>query len=253
VDPQPAGSYWYVSFKEPDGKVHGVRMWFDPTAPTAPTFQSYIASPNASGGVDGRFVQSGSQKPADSSSSYDAASGTIVIVVSAADLGLTSGDRISGFNSAAVQSVSTPTGGGAAATVDEMPNGLAYLGSFTVGGCQTPKPDLSISSTDITVSGLKGQGNDQVVVAVVHNLGNATASSVKARFTVDGNQIGTLQTIGSIPAGGSGRASVVWDTHGQNGQHTITVTADPANAIPESNEGNNAGSRTVTVQGSKVG
>jgi hypothetical protein len=253
VDPQPAGSYWYVSFKEPDGKVHGVRMWFDPTAPTAPTFQSYIAAPNASGGVDGRFVQSGSQKPADPSSFYDAAGGRIVIVVSSSDLGLKSGDQITGFNSASVQSVSSPTGGGAAATVDEMPNGLGYTGSFSVTTCSTPQPDLAVASTDITLSGLKGQGNDQVVVAVVHNTGTANASSVKVKFAVDGNQIGTLQAIGSIPAGGSGRASVVWDTHGQNGQHTITVTSDPANAITESNEGNNSGSRTVTVQGSKVG
>jgi CARDB/Fibronectin type III domain/BNR repeat-like domain len=253
VDPQPAGSYWYVSFKEPDGKVHGVRMWYDPTAPTAPTFQSYIAAPNTSGGVDGRFVQSGSQKPADASSSYDAAAGTIVIAVSAADLGLKSGDQITGFNSASVQSVSSPTGGGAAATVDEMPNGLTYTGSFGVGGCSVQQPDLAISGTDITLSGLKGQGNDQVVVAVVHNLGTATASNVAVKFAVDGVQVGTLQTIGSIAAGGTGRASVVWNTQGQNGTHTIAVTADPANAITESNESNNTGLRTVTVKGSKVG
>ena len=49
-----------------------------------------------------------------------------------------------------------------------------------------------------------------------------------------------------------GRASVVWDTHSQNGSHTITATADPGNAIVESNEGNNTGSRSVTVQGGKV-
>jgi hypothetical protein len=228
-------------------------MWYAPTAPTAPTFQSYIAAPNTSGGVDGRFVQSGSQKPADSTSRYDAAAGTIVIVVSAADLGLTSGDQITGFNSAAVQSVSSPTGGGAAATVDEMPNGLTYSGSFSVGGCAVQQPDLAVSGTDITLSGLKGQGNDQVVVAVVHNVGTAGASNVGVKFAVDGVQVGSTQTIGSIAAGGTGRASVVWNTKGQNGSHTIAVTADPANAIAESNESNNSGLRTVTVKGSKVG
>jgi subtilase family serine protease len=73
------------------------------------------------------------------------------------------------------------------------------------------------------------------------------------KFAVDGVQVGTLQTIGSIAAGGTGRASVVWNTQGQNGTHTIAVTADPANAITESNESNNTGLRTVTVKGSKVG
>jgi hypothetical protein len=251
TDPQPPGSYWYASFREPDGKVHGVRMVYA-AGSTTPAFQSYIASPNTSGGVDGRFVQSGSAKPADPTSSYDAAGGKIVIVVSAADLGLKSGDQITGFNSAAVQPVSTPAGG-AALTVDEMPNGLAYQGSFGVGGCQIPQPDLSVSATDITVSGLKGKGKDQVVAAVVHNLGTVTASSVKVRFTVDGAQIGTTQTIGSIAPGSTGRASVTWDTKGQNGMHTIAVTADPGNLIQEANENNNTGSRTVTVKGDKVG
>src|SRR6266536_2668330 len=133
---------------------------------------------------------------------------------------------------------------------------FARTGSYTVKGnenCSTPQPDLAISGSDITFSGLKGQGNDQAVVVLVHNLGTADASNVRVRFAVDGTQIGSVQTIGKIAAGSTGRASVIWDTHGQNGQHTLTSTADPANAIAESNEGNNAGSRTVTVQGSHVG
>ena len=61
-----------------------------------------------------------------------------------------------------------------------------------------------------------------------------------------------MQTIGQIAAGATGRATVVWDTRGANGTHTITATADPANAIVERDESNNAGSRGVVVQGSKV-
>src|SRR6185437_12820587 len=81
VSQQPPGSYWYVSFREPDGTVHGVRMWFDPNAPSTPTFQSYVAQGNTQGAVDGRFVQSGTTKPADPSSFYDPTTGTIVIDV----------------------------------------------------------------------------------------------------------------------------------------------------------------------------
>jgi len=55
-----------------------------------------------------------------------------------------------------------------------------------------------------------------------------------------------------LAAGSSNRASVICDTTGQNGQHTIAATADPNHAIAESNENNNTGSRTVTVSGGKV-
>src|SRR5205807_6364136 len=140
--------------------------------------------------------------------------------------------------------------GAVALTPDNMPDRLARAGSYTVKGnenCATPKADLAVTGNDITVSGLQGAGHDQVIVAIVHNLGTAPAANVKVRIAVDGNQIGALQTIGSIPAGGSGRASVVWDTHGQNGSHSITATADPATAIAESNEGNHTGTRAVPV------
>jgi PKD domain len=145
VGQQPPDSYWYVSFRETDGTVHGVRMWFDPNSPSVPTFQSYVASGNTSGGVDGRFVKSGSTKPADPSSFYDPATGTIVIVVPAADLGLHAGDLITGFNSASVQAVTTPVIGGAE-TLDEMPDGLAYGGSFTVQANDACAPDTAPSA-----------------------------------------------------------------------------------------------------------
>jgi hypothetical protein len=135
---QPPGSYWYVSFKEPDGKVHGVHMLY-PVGSLSPSFESYIAAPNSSGGVDGRFVQAGSEKPADPSSFYDFADGRIVTVIPLSDLGLSPGTAIGGFNSAVVQSVSTPLGG-VAETVDEMPDGLAYQGIFTVNANTTCTP-----------------------------------------------------------------------------------------------------------------
>ena len=135
---QPPDSYWYVSFKEPDGKVHGVRMQF-PAGTLGPSFESYVAAPNSSGATDGRFVQSGSEKPADPASFYDFADGIIVNVVPIGDLGLKPGDLISGFNSAAVQSVNTPAGG-VAETVDEMPDGLAYQGSYSVNANTTCPP-----------------------------------------------------------------------------------------------------------------
>lgn len=145
---QAPGSYWYVSFKTPDGTVRGVRMVYpqDSTSPAMPQFESYVASPNSSGTIDGRFVEDGSEKPADSSSFYDAANGKIVIVVPAADLGLAPGDAITGFNSAVVQSASSPAGG-VGQTIDEMPNGLAYQGNATLkdnAACAPNHPPVAV-------------------------------------------------------------------------------------------------------------
>ena len=45
---------------------------------------------------------------------------------------------------------------------------------------------------------------------------------------------------------------MVWNTKGIKGDRTVAVTADPANAIAESDEANNTASRTVTVKGNRV-
>ena len=116
-----------------------------------------------------------------------------------------------------------------------------------------PLPDLAIGAGDIALSSQKIVGGDQVTItATVRNIGNAAATGVAVRFTDNGTQIGTVQTIAQIAAGGSGTASVVWNTKHVKGDRTITVTADPANAIRESNESNNTVTGTVTVKGNKV-
>src|SRR5438067_215814 len=91
VSPQPTGSSWYVAMKLVSGTTttyKGVHMtWLG----TTPTFESYTPAPNSSGGIDGRFVTGGTQKPAEPESTYDAANGKVVIVVKASDLGLAAG------------------------------------------------------------------------------------------------------------------------------------------------------------------
>src|SRR5205085_2553274 len=109
-------------------------------------------------------------------------------------------------------------------TPDNAPNSLAPTGQYVVKGnenCVVPQPDLAVGSGDVAVSGLKGAGNDQVVAVVVHNVGSATASNVKVRVSVDGTAVGPDTTIGQIAAGGTGRTSAIWNTHGQNGTHTL--------------------------------
>jgi hypothetical protein len=125
------------------------------------------------------------------------------------------------------------------------------------GACVIPgvgaQPDLTLSSSDIATSKNKIVGGDKVTItATVHNVGTGDATDVKVRFTDNGAQIGTDQTIAAIPAGGTGQAQVVWDTKHLKGNRTITVTADPGDVIDESDETNNSASITVTVRGNKV-
>ncbi len=232
--PQPPDSYWYVSFKEPDGQVHGVRMVFEATSPLAPAFQSYVASPNTSGGVDGRFVASGSEKPADPASFYDAAHGAVVIVVPIADLGLAPGDTITGFNAAAVQAANTPVGG-AAATVDEMPDGLVYQGSLTVqdnASCAPNTPPLAALAAsptagsvpltvDFDASGSSDPDPGDSVASYTFDFGDESAPVTQATPTVSH----TYQEEGTF------RASLtVTDSHDARSQNaaTATITVEPS-------------------------
>jgi hypothetical protein len=233
MNPQPPGSYWYVSFKEPDGKVHGVRMSYDATSPSAPTFESYIAQPNTSGGVDGRFVQSGTTKPADPSSFYDPATGTIAIVVSAADLGLNPGDTLSGLNSASVQAVDTPVGG-AAEPVDEMPDGLGYQGSYTVESNAACAPNTPPTAA-LTASPTSGK----VPLAVIFDASGSSdpdpGDSV-ASYTLDFGD-GSAPVTQSTPtvthtytnAGDFQAKLTVTDTHGAKSvdDASVEINVDP--------------------------
>jgi hypothetical protein len=192
-------------------------------------------------GTSGGLLASAS--PADPQSSYTT-DGAIKIVVARSALGDVRPDqKLTDF----LVRIRVEAGA-VALTPDNMPDSLARTGSYTVKGsenCVVPKPDLAISGSDITYSGLEGQGAKQVIVAVVHNIGTADAYPVQVRITVDGRQVHSVQTIGRIAPGSTKRASVIWDS--KKGQHTLGATADPANVIAESNEGNNSGFRTVTI------
>jgi CARDB protein/zinc carboxypeptidase len=116
---------------------------------------------------------------------------------------------------------------------------------------QRPLPDLTVA--DITASSQRVVSGDRVTItATVRNIGTAAAANVPVRFTDNGAQVGTVQTIATIAAGASGTATVGWNTRGIKGDRTIAVTADPANVIRELIETNNSATRVVTVKGNKV-
>lgn len=151
VSPQPVGSGWYASFRCPDGKVRGVRIfWGGPQ----PSFQSYVAETNFSGGTDGRFPDPATIKPAEPESSYNPEAGIIDIVVKASDLAINAGETISGFNAASTFTTDPlGIGAGGTATFDTMPDSLAYTGSQTLTtaiACLPNQPPLAVLSASPT-------------------------------------------------------------------------------------------------------
>jgi PKD domain/Dockerin type I domain len=129
--PQPPGSSWYVAMKVPvSAQPSGYKAVHMTWNGTTPTFESYTPGANNAGGVDGRFVVAGSQKPAEATSNYIAPFNKVIIVVKASDLGLNPGDTISGFVSAVSQT--EPMVGAVTCLYDDMPDGLGYTGSYTV-------------------------------------------------------------------------------------------------------------------------
>ncbi len=143
--PQLPGSAWYVAMKIPDPApattfhYRAVHMaWSGPT----PVFESYTPSAGNNGAVDGRFVTPGTAVPAEASSAYASPFDTVVIVVKASDLGLVPGNTIAGFVSGVSQSTDvTNLGTGASSLYDQMPDSLAFTGSYTVRSNQLCSPE----------------------------------------------------------------------------------------------------------------
>jgi hypothetical protein len=235
----PSDTTWPVVFQTPDGVDRFVRMAADALGTV-----SFGYGTGTSGGM------LASATPADPASSYKV-DGTIRIVVPRSAINVKAGDNLTQFL------VRIRIEGGAVAlTPDNMPDSLARTGSYTVKGnesCAVPQPDLAVTPNDIGIVQQDGKNGKLVTIVVtVHNLGTADATSVPVRISVDGTQLGQ-PTIPFVAAGSFARASTQWDTKGVKGDHTITATADPANAIAESNEQNNSASIVVTVKGNTIG
>jgi len=116
-------------------------------------------------------------------------------------------------------------------------------------------PDLTLAPSDIAFSDDAPIEGDAIAISArVYNVGLATAENVTVEFRDDVcpgcNSTYVIGTdgIGSIPPGGNAVASVSWDTTGQPGVSTISVIADPADLVAESNESNNEASRSIVVQ-----
>lgn len=128
--------------------------------------------------------------------------------------------------------------------------GDQYSRSFFVKLANTGAPDLTVTALT-TTNNKAPQGQKVTVTAVVKNTGTAAAG---ASTTVirDGTTVLATVATPALRAGDSVTLTLDLRTASQNGTHVLSVTADTANAVAESNEANNTKTLTVNIKGNQV-
>lgn len=110
--------------------------------------------------------------------------------------------------------------------------------------------DMSVADVDLSFSNpTPVEGDTVTIYATVHNDGEAITNAVVRFFEggVGGVQIGSDQTTGAIPSGGTSLVQANWNTAGLGGDHTIYVTVDADEDYWESDEYDNTASKDVFV------
>lgn len=114
------------------------------------------------------------------------------------------------------------------------------------------KPDLSIASDDIVAPTTILEGSLANILVTVRNIGTLQADNVLVRLyagnpALGGKQIGTDQTLATIPAGGAATIKTTWNTLGVAGSSYLYALVDPAATTLDANRSNNTASRQVLV------
>jgi parallel beta-helix repeat protein len=112
--------------------------------------------------------------------------------------------------------------------------------------CPPPEEaaDLLIYSEDIVLSNSNPKlGEEVIIYATVHNVGEAEAQNVTVLFYIDDIQVGSPKTMISIPVNGNETMSTKWIAS-QIGSHVVKVIADTP---IESNKNNNEATKGIIV------
>jgi hypothetical protein len=115
------------------------------------------------------------------------------------------------------------------------------------GSIDAGKADLR--PTDLAAEQAKPKATK--LTATVVNEGDADATGVVLRFADGGTQIATSDPV-DLATGESTTVTVTWDTRTVKGDRKVSVTADPDDAVTESDESDNTLTRTIAVRGNKV-
>lgn len=113
--------------------------------------------------------------------------------------------------------------------------------------------NLAVDYKDISFTPNPGlEGRDVIISATIRNPGTVAAQNVDVVFYAGdpaqgAPQIGTAQTLATLPAGGSATASVTWPVLASPGSKLVYVVVDPQNAIAEFTKDDNAAFEVLEV------
>ncbi|MHB8845006.1 MAG: CARDB domain-containing protein, partial [Nitrospirota bacterium] len=128
-------------------------------------------------------------------------------------------------------------------------NNDAYATALALKALSDVKPNLSVSSADITLSDANLTIGEHITIsAIIKNTGLVSADRITVNI-YDGDPIKgalplTSQIIATLSAGGQITLSVPYVVSA-SGSHAITVWVDPLNQIPEVTKADNRASRNL--------
>ncbi|MEZ4864733.1 MAG: CARDB domain-containing protein [Caldilineaceae bacterium] len=120
-----------------------------------------------------------------------------------------------------------------------------------------PAPNLMLLAGNVKFTPAEpAEGNPVTITVTLLNGGSADATDVVVQLldvTGGGSRpIGPEQVIDELPAGGNTTLNVIYENTDQAGERQIQVTADPNDAIAESDEGDNRAVKTLTISPPKI-
>jgi len=118
-----------------------------------------------------------------------------------------------------------------------------------------PQSTLSLTRrANVKVTGIvatQPKPRETTLTATVTNDGETGASDVVVRFSDGAATLGSSSPV-DLAAGATRTVSFIWSTKAVSGTRSITALADPANAVDEEDESDNALTRQVSVRGNLV-
>jgi subtilase family serine protease len=152
-----------------------------------------------------------------------------------------------------IQAVADPTNG-----VEESDEGNNQAAKVLKVRTPEEKPPAQVNlvalESNITFDPASPAPGDAVTITLrLRNDGTADVTAPVVRFEdATGDEpelLGDVTISGTLSAGGSETAIIVYDTTDKEGERIIRVTADPDGAVEESNEEDNQASKTLTIGG----
>lgn len=119
-----------------------------------------------------------------------------------------------------------------------------------------PAPNLMLLAGNVKFSPAEPtQGNPVTITVTLINGGSAAATDVVVQLvdlTGGARPIGPEQVIDELPAGANVTLNIAYDSTEEAGERRIQVTADPNDAIAETDEGDNRAVKVLTVSPPKI-